>query len=808
MKNALLSAALLAATLLIAAEPVVLFTDSLDNAKAWRALPNNKPEVAKVSAVDGILKVDFHIDDPKTVYGWPQTLRNLKPELPIAPGMRIEFDACTQIRSGQLAFRVSPRPLNMMREFVINLPPGKWTRVSAPVLVSKGKECAALNGIALCISGRAAKPGDDYSILVKNLRVVSGVPGDTLTLTPVGDDAKAPAAAADPVALYTEPFDNIKAWRLEPRNQPEVIKAAIQDGALKIDFRVDDPKTVYGWPQAGRGIPPVALQSNDVYIECDALVENRAGAIAFRVVPRPIGAVKAPLPNVPAGQWTHLSLPVSPMKPGAKLEGIAFCIAGRSAKPGDDYSLTIKNLRVVRGKSFADSLPKLDSTGQPLRDGMLSCKVVPAASRPLDDRLEIMIPNLLVNGYFREGGPKPPAPGWNCYGGESYGESRHGARSIHLPGLAGKTMALRQNGLVLVPGEKYRLSGYIRGGGFTGHMEGHIGTAGPRWSKIRGYFFTDKDIKPDWQYFEVEFTPAPSASGEYEGIIYRSGNGGGWIEVDRVILEAISPKAIAGSRNKYGNDKFEANYDKARAEGKLRAGPPSPDYKLVWSDEFDGTKVDESKWKIYTMDFKGTRPYVLIPDCVALDGKGHLLMTTRLGKNGKVESPRLCNTERHPFTYGYVECRFKLHDTPLANASFWMLPEGHMDARDPVHKGMEIDIMECVNPIGETLSHTTHWYSLVKETNQRLSFSGGTRARHAPGLHDGFHTVGLEWTPTDLFFFIDGVQSWHLNTKDHPIPVCPHNIILSFGGRNPEILKLKEFSTTWTVDYVRLYQKK
>ena len=61
--------------------------------------------------------------------------------------------------------------------------------------------------------------------------------------------------------------------------------------------------------------------------------------------------------------------------------------------------------------------------------------------------------------------------------------------------------------MVLIPGERYRISGYIRGGGFTGSMRGHIGIACDNWSKIRAYWFTEKDIKPDWQYFEVEFPP-------------------------------------------------------------------------------------------------------------------------------------------------------------------------------------------------------------------------------------------------------------------------------------------------------------
>lgn len=441
--------------------------------------------------------------------------------------------------------------------------------------------------------------------------------------------------------------------------------------------------------------------------------------------------------------------------------------------------------------------------------GILSVRVQDASERPLDQRQEIEIPNLLVNGYFREGGSSLPPRGWSSYGKESYGPSRHGARSIHLPGVDGqKTVALRQNGLVLIPGERYRLSGYIRGGDFTGAMQGHIGIACDNWSKIRAYRFSNTDIKPDWHFFEVVLVPAESKAKEYEMIVYRSGSGGGWIEIERLILEGISENTLKNSRNKYSDDHFESNYAKAQAEGKFRTGPPSPDYELVWYDEFDDPHVDESKWKIYSMDFAGKRPYLLTPKSISFDGNGNVLFTTRLGDDGKVEQPRISSTGKKTFIYGYFECRFELHDSDLANASFWMLPEGPMDPYDPVNKGMEIDIMESINPSRHALSHTTHWYNIDPKSKQRVSFSGGTRGRIAPGLNKGFHTVALEWTPTDLIFSIDGIESWRLNEKDHPIPVKDHNIIFSFGGRNNEILKIPDFSTTFKVDYIRVYQKK
>ena len=603
--------------------------------------------------------------------------------------------------------------------------------------------------------------------------------------------------------LRQEDFAGFERWKLEGQ---ETLNAALDkefspgDTCIKYTFKVDDPAKGSAWPQQIRSFKPgIPLDGNDVYLEFDAYYKPVRGDVKLSVSPREMPEVRAPKFTVKPNEWTHLKLPLAGKRPGAKLSGYAFVIAKRSTKADSEAVYFIKNLRVVRGEKFeAQPVPAQ-------RPGIFSKKVVPAASREKDTRQEIEIPNLVNNGYFRLGGKDFPPPGWTTGNVGTYGKSYHDGRSVHLPGSDRAGIALRQNGLVLVPGERYRISGYIRGGDFTGPMQGQVVVAGPRWSKIRGYLFTEKDIKPEWQYFEVVFTPEPSSSGEWETIIYRTGAGGGWIEVDRLIVEGLTEKALKESRNKYADDDFHTRYAEALKAGTFRSGPPSPEYKLVWSDEFDGDKVNETDWMVKSMDFQGKRPWRLVPNAVKLDGAGHAHLTVSLAADGKVEAPSMSTQKHESFVCGYFECRFKLHDSDLANASFWMLPEGRMDVRDPVHKGMEIDIMECISPSLDTLSHTTHWYSNVD--GKKVSFSGGTRARTAPGLHQGWHTVALEWTPTDLIFYIDGIRSWKLNSKDHPIPVNPHYVILSFGGRYKEIAKKTGFKTSFMVDYVRVYQK-
>ena len=446
-----------------------------------------------------------------------------------------------------------------------------------------------------------------------------------------------------------------------------------------------------------------------------------------------------------------------------------------------------------------------------LPEGTFSLIFKPANEMPKDTRLEIEIPNLLRNGYFREGEKRIPPRGWAGLGMENaeYTDGLHDGRALRLAPGDFRYVACRQNGLVLIPGEKYRMSGYIRGVNFLG--KGTVVVACDNWSNGRGLHYNAKMLESgQWFYFEVVFTPTPSKAGEWEFILYRTPKEQGFVDFDRLILEAINPAIGQKSFNKFYGNKFDENYEKALKENSLRSGPPAPDYERIWADEFAGDKVDTSKWKVYDLvDYRESRGYIFSPENLQTDGQGNLLMRTTLGKDGVVKQSRLSTTGLHSWTYGYFECRFKLHDCDdLVNPAFWMLPEGQMDAYNPVEYGMEIDIMECPNPSRESLSHTTHWYSYDPEQKKRISFSGGTRPCNVPGLSKGFHTVGFEWTPNEYVFYIDGIESLRMNAETHPITRKNQNLILSFQGGVKKIREIPDFTTEFTVDYVRVYQKK
>ena len=593
--------------------------------------------------------------------------------------------------------------------------------------------------------------------------------------------------------IYEDSLDDLSKWKIEGAEiavSPENKIDGHEKGVIKLHFKVDNSNGS-GWPQAVCKIPDISVNSN-TFVEFDYYVKQIKGKIKIGFGVQPMNECKEKtFPDVKAEQWHKIRLPLIIQNADtAKINALYFYIGEKYYQDGDEAIVYIDNIKIV-------SCPKVIlSADTTLTD---------AKTIPVDKRLEIEIPNLLVNGYFREGGTQLPPRGWDTSGVEkvSYAASRHDGQAIRLGASEGDVI-LRQYGIVLIPGELYRISGYIRGENFSG--TGGVGVICDNWSKFWGFKIDSGVVKHGWYYFETVFSPGPSKSGDYHAVIYRQ-KGTGTLEVDRVILEPLTEKGLRESKNKFAGNKFDEDYTKARKEGKLREGPPSDDYQLVWSDEFNGTKIDQTKWKVYDLlNYKESRGYTLTPKSVSLNGKGQLLMTTRLVA-GVVEQPRLATCDgKYETAYGYFECRAKMHQTNLANAAFWMLPAGHMDARDPVHKGMELDIFECVQPKLEKLSQTTHWYSQID--GKLVSYSGGTVARSVPGLSEGFHSVGLEWTPTEYVFYIDGVESLRFNQKDHPISINPHNMILSFGGHVKNIKEIPGFSDTFEIDYVRVYKKK
>jgi len=226
--------------------------------------------------------------------------------------------------------------------------------------------------------------------------------------------------------------------------------------------------------------------------------------------------------------------------------------------------------------------------------------------------------------------------------------------------------------------------------------------------------------------------------------------------------------------------------------------PPGKKWKLIWSDEFDGEKIDESKWEIFGAkgDVK-RRDGFWVKDDAYLDGKGHLILRTKKdGDRFTCGAVRTKGKFEHAFGYWVARCKFPTQAGHWP--AFWLMCPGVSKVGDNGADGTEIDIME--KPwLEDRITINLHWDGYGKDHK-----TYGSKFE-IPGVSQGFHTFGLSWTRTEYVFDVDGNVKWATSPP---------------GGTSqvPEYAKFTEEIGTWAgdirkanlpdyfeVDYVRVY---
>jgi beta-glucanase (GH16 family) len=231
----------------------------------------------------------------------------------------------------------------------------------------------------------------------------------------------------------------------------------------------------------------------------------------------------------------------------------------------------------------------------------------------------------------------------------------------------------------------------------------------------------------------------------------------------------------------------------------LAAAPQRPQsYALAWADEFDGTALDASKW-----EYRGLGPRrdaINAKDCIALDGQGHLAITTKRA-GAAVHTGMIGTAGKFEPLYGYFECRVRLQTQPGHWAAFWLQSPTYGKAiGDLAASGAEIDIFEYLTSFGDSLQHTLHW------DGYGADHKSAKAAAPVAGLRQGWHTIGFLWTPDEYVFYVDGKETWRMRDA-----VSRHTeyIILSLevGPWAGDIAKAA-LPDAFLVDYVRVYQNR
>lgn len=240
---------------------------------------------------------------------------------------------------------------------------------------------------------------------------------------------------------------------------------------------------------------------------------------------------------------------------------------------------------------------------------------------------------------------------------------------------------------------------------------------------------------------------------------------------------------------------------------------PNDGWRLVWSDEFDGPSIDESKWA-YEVQRPGwvnneLQNYTYRRPENARIENGQLVIEARRDGYGGHEysSARLKTQGKASWTYGKVEARLQVPSGWGTWPAFWMMP-------DDFSRGWpacgEIDIMEHVGYDSNVVHATTHslrynW----KNSQQRTSTTA------VPGATSSFKTYTAEWYPDRIDFFVDGRRYYtspNDNTGDDAWPFNKRFYIIlnlavggDWGGArgvDPNV-----WPEQMRVDWVRVYQR-
>ncbi len=228
-----------------------------------------------------------------------------------------------------------------------------------------------------------------------------------------------------------------------------------------------------------------------------------------------------------------------------------------------------------------------------------------------------------------------------------------------------------------------------------------------------------------------------------------------------------------------------------------RYTPEKLGYRLAWEDQFNGHRLDTSKWKVRGLGPRAigyvSEEAVKVEDgCLKLYAlqKGDSLLIGAVGSEGLFMS-----------RYGFYECRAQLQRSPGCWGAFWLQSPLLSNGDDPASDGAEIDIMEFFRKLGpDIVSHNVHWgpYGPGQHTTHGMQ-------SYLKGVSKGFHLFGLEWTPEKYRFYIDGYKFYEV---DAGVSRIGEYMILSMElPHSREEISKTVFPDVFIVDYVKWYNK-
>lgn len=248
--------------------------------------------------------------------------------------------------------------------------------------------------------------------------------------------------------------------------------------------------------------------------------------------------------------------------------------------------------------------------------------------------------------------------------------------------------------------------------------------------------------------------------------------------------------------------------------------PDSGVWTLVWSDEFEGSTLDGSRWSAQTGDGcdlgicgwgNNELQWYQAENAVVADGLLTITARQESVEGKSYTSARLRTARKGDWTYARIEARARLPRGQGIWPAIWMLPTDNVYGSWAASG--EIDIMELVGHEPATVHGTLH-YGGEWPANQS---SGDSYTLESGVFQDSFHTFALEWEDGVMRWFVDDTlyqtqRQWSTSVAPYPAPFDQRFHLLvnvAVGGDWPGSPDgSTSFPQELEIDWIRVYQRR
>ncbi len=260
-------------------------------------------------------------------------------------------------------------------------------------------------------------------------------------------------------------------------------------------------------------------------------------------------------------------------------------------------------------------------------------------------------------------------------------------------------------------------------------------------------------------------------------------------------------------------------------------------FELTWSDEFDGTELDRTKWQTewWVTERKGGYWH---EDMVSVKD-GNLIITTayfdeplenRYYEQWKDEinfkeykpgwyTACISSQDRFTQTYGYYEIRCILPKSTGMWSAFWMMNGGVVNVDGSGQDGTEVDIFESMYYKDEWIGYGDCIISgIVYDGYGPETQNASIDKWYANNPYEEYNTYGLEWNEDEYIFYINGVETGRITAggvSQNPewllvsCEVAGENGVAHADRHGTGKMSMEPGDTAeFIVDYVRVYQYK